>query len=589
MNQKPAATLIRNTYDDPASQILQHYSDRISQVFLTNSCIQLLYTEGLITEDTQRKIERCGGSLSVALRELMIAVSDDHSKLRSLGNILMELEETKPLAQDIIKDCDETFNKPVTAVVVRPVRSTSSTVNILPIVNTPVSAGEFFFNAAYQPIFNEVRGHFGILRDKIVPLISQSKASIEEMKSFLQLSFPEMSAELSNVHSIESIMNVVVKSCRVNDISIIKIIVLRFEITQAEDLISKYEGIVKRVCGSLKDFLSQNQPEHLSNYNTIQFTLGWEPDEHSLDDIRNLLEEAFKELNKRIIVQTIHRGNSIIIICYVPHHLLAALLLEAQDNLTVLMKKFSLIRLIIGHYTVYDKRIRYKVMNNECLKEEIKLADGEEQELRTLLDYKEGSIFEQEKQLKIIKKRKDSKLRVELLTGGKLINKIFKSKKSETRYFRTSLLMKAGREKALVEYKKEIELLQENISINSSQLLRSQKGNIDKKDWYAQQHLAESRYIALCNYIAIWSSDLSFSEGEQLVIHSKGDNWWKGKSLMSGDEGVIPSSCVYSLLESLQLLEFILSVEEESLEMSTGLSAVTVYTLTMHLQFSVMK
>ena len=65
----------------------------------------MLYTEGLITEDTQRKIERCGGSLSDTLRELMIAVSDDHSKLRSLGNILMELEETKPLAQDIIRDC----------------------------------------------------------------------------------------------------------------------------------------------------------------------------------------------------------------------------------------------------------------------------------------------------------------------------------------------------------------------------------------------------------------------------------------------------------------------------------------------------
>ena len=29
-------------------------------------------------------------------------------------------------------------------------------------------------------------------------------------------------------------------------------------------------------------------------------------------------------------------------------------------------------------------------MNNECLPEEIKLADGEEQELRSLLDYKEG-------------------------------------------------------------------------------------------------------------------------------------------------------------------------------------------------------
>ena len=210
-------------------------------------------------------------------------------------------------------------------------------------------------------MFDEVRGHFGILRHKIVPLIARSISSVGEMKSFLQLSFPELSAELSDSDSIDNIMDVVVKKCRVNNISMIKIIVIRFEITQAKPLISEYEEEVKTVCSSLKDFLSQNQPEHFNDFETIQFTLGWEPDEHSLDDIRNLLEEAFKEFNKRIIVQSIHHGNSIIIICYAPHHLLAALLLEAQDNLTVLIKEFSLIRLTIGHYTVYDKRIRYKV------------------------------------------------------------------------------------------------------------------------------------------------------------------------------------------------------------------------------------
>ena len=62
------------------------------------------------------------------------------------------------------------------------------------------------------------------------------------------------------------------------------------------------------------------------------------------------------------------------------------------------------------------------------------------------------------------------------------------------------------------------------------------------------------------------SDHISFSEGEQLEIYS---NWhsfdWRGRSLVSGDEGYIPSSCVYSMLESLQLLEFILSVEEVSL------------------------
>uniref|UniRef100_A0A1X7T8H5 Uncharacterized protein n=1 Tax=Amphimedon queenslandica TaxID=400682 RepID=A0A1X7T8H5_AMPQE len=282
----------------------------------------------------------------------MIAVSDDHSKLRSLGNILMKLDETKPLAQDIIKDCDEVVDRSVTTAVIRPV--TTSTVNHLPTANTSVSA------------------------------------------------------------------------------------------------------------------------------------LGWEPDEHSLDDIRSLLEEAFKELNKRIIVQSIHRGNSIIVICYGPHHLLAALFLEVHYNLTVLMKGFSLIRLTIGHYTVYDKRIRYKVMNNECLAEEIKLADGDECELITLLDYKEGSIFEQDKKLIIIKKRKEyitrtlqtpeSKLKVKLLTEGKLINEIFKSKESEAQCFRKLI---TGREEALVEYKKEIELLQEKISITSVQLLMTQKAKIE--------------------------------------------------------------------------------------------------------------
>ena len=97
--------LILFTDGDPASQILQHYSDRISQVSLTDSCIQLLYTEGLINEETQRKIERCGGSLSDSSRELMITVSEDHSKLRSLGEILLRLKETKSVAQEMINDC----------------------------------------------------------------------------------------------------------------------------------------------------------------------------------------------------------------------------------------------------------------------------------------------------------------------------------------------------------------------------------------------------------------------------------------------------------------------------------------------------
>ena len=73
-------------------------------------------------------------------------------------------------------------------------------------------------------------------------------------------------------------------------------------------------------------------------------------------------------------------------------------------------------------------------------------------------------------------------------------------------------------------------------------------------------------FIARIDYHAMGRNEISFSEGEQLEIYDKsGSFWWRGRSLVSGDEGRIPSSCVYSMLESLQLLEFILSVEEVSL------------------------
>ena len=85
--------------------------------------------------------------------------------------------------------------------------------------------------------------------------------------------------------------------------------------------------------------------------------------------------------------------------------------------------------------------------------------------------------------------------------------------------------------------------------------------------WYiVNKPTAESVFIARYDYQAMKSNEISFSEGEQLEIYEKESSFeWKGRSLVSGDEGFIPSSCVYSMLESLQLLEFILSVEEVSL------------------------
>ena len=160
-------------------------------------------------------------------------------------------------------------------------------------------------------------------------------------------------------------MNIVESRCNIINIVPIKAIVNKYHITGALKMIIEFEEVVDDFCSKIKVKFMLNKKLSLAvsslTCERVEFVLEWKPDEHTLDDIRRLLEKAFEDLGKRIIVRSIHRGNSIIIICYGPHHLLAALLLEAQDNLTVLMKELSLIRLTIGHYTVYDKRIRYKV------------------------------------------------------------------------------------------------------------------------------------------------------------------------------------------------------------------------------------
>ena len=62
------------------------------------------------------------------------------------------------------------------------------------------------------------------------------------------------------------------------------------------------------------------------------------------------------------------------------------------------------------------------------------------------------------------------------------------------------------------------------------------------------------------------SDKLSFSKGEELEITDTVNvYWWKGRSLLSGSEGWIPSSHILLMLESLQLLQFVLTEQQVSL------------------------
>ena len=97
---------------DPASQLLQHYSSRISLAILSEESVDLLHTEGLISVETLVQVKSCGCSLlDDTMREIYTAVSDDHNKLRAFANILFKTKDTISIANELLNDCGESITK----------------------------------------------------------------------------------------------------------------------------------------------------------------------------------------------------------------------------------------------------------------------------------------------------------------------------------------------------------------------------------------------------------------------------------------------------------------------------------------------
>ena len=226
---------------------------------------------------------------------------------------------------------------------------------------------EIYVSEAYKYDFDTARGDYGIFRDKIIPLLSSKiPVSPEELKNFLGHTYSELVPEITHAQSIDAIINIVGGRINIINIAMIETIAKRYDISEAKDLVTQYKKEIHTFTSDmkLKLVLDKKLSPPISSLicETIKFVLDWEPSDRSLDDIRRLLKKAFDDSSIRVIVRSIHKGNSIIIICYAPRYLINVLLLEAQANLHVLKEEMNLIQLNIGHFTVYNRKILEKVM-----------------------------------------------------------------------------------------------------------------------------------------------------------------------------------------------------------------------------------
>ena len=351
-------------------------------------------------EESQKKIERCGGRLTrdILMDEILGNVVEDNRKLIKLCDILMESKEGVSVATDMLKDCMYSFafdnelcyyyypnipkgkhtiapelNSPVSS---PSVSSATVTKEVERITNPPgpgifiviINYHDYIVNsvisvdllqAEYESSFDTMRVNFGIFRFQLIQLINKKILSLDNFKLLLQQCYPELESQISVADSVQSAMSIALTKCNIINIAAIKRITQFCKIDEAKKLITEYEEEIRQFCSKIP--LDSLLDKRLSTNSTltretIQFVLDWKPDKHSLNDIRLLLEKAFLDLGKRVIVQVICPSNSIVIICYAPHHLMNVIILRVQKNLPILIEEFSLIGLTIGHHICYDSK-----------------------------------------------------------------------------------------------------------------------------------------------------------------------------------------------------------------------------------------
>uniref|UniRef100_A0A1X7U2J8 Tyrosine-protein kinase n=1 Tax=Amphimedon queenslandica TaxID=400682 RepID=A0A1X7U2J8_AMPQE len=389
--------------------------------------------------------------------------------------------------------------------------------------------------------------------------------------SFLKYGF-YYGPNLTSAASVKDVMKVVRTKCNVINIAPVKEVVSFYNITEAKPLISDYSTKLDEFCNKLKLQFLLDKKLSTSDFlicETIEFVLDWDPAEHLLNDIRRLMEKAFQGLSRRIIVKSMHKGNSIIIICGAPTHLMNALQLRARDNLTVLQEEFALMQLKIGHCTVYDRTIRNKEV--KIVAEEIEMCEGELIKMNLYHNDKESLLDSQAAQLIPLKQKQEFinsgmqasglKSKVKQIEREKAASTKKQMLLRETEHLQSTLRIRISRKEVLQDNEKEIEELQESISSISVQLLKMQLSYY-KKVKSTQTVLSSNGSI--CEAQDDYNeTTISFKKGEIFMLSTNGH---EVQSLETGQKSAVPMKYIgYSRVELLYLFQFAVTKEGLSL------------------------
>ena len=228
---------------------------------------------------------------------------------------------------------------------------------------------EILVEMKYKKEFQSMRTALGQLCNCALTLLRQKRVNVSKLKNKLKLSFPELASDLKECSSLSDIFSDVIRP----RISLVQIDYLEavfdlFKLAKAaiQEYNQKVDELYKTVKVTYGQLLMEEFDSSASELESIKFVLDWKENEHWLRDVLDLFKKIVRNYSSQVKVIVISEGNSIVIECCIPAHLLPVITRIIQESEEILNRE-KVISVTAGGRTIFKRIVTDEQVDTICL------------------------------------------------------------------------------------------------------------------------------------------------------------------------------------------------------------------------------
>ncbi|XP_019856617.1 PREDICTED: uncharacterized protein LOC109585109 [Amphimedon queenslandica] len=416
-----------------ASDILRNNYSALSQSITQPVCVAEWLQE-VISDQTLSCVTSSRGSVSdsraVLLKAVRDAVHSNYKHLELFVTVLRKFSETAHIGDTIFEEYRKYFNccdndvKESDIYLAQQKSMSATSESSLVDDNEKDKHGnhKILFPRDMKKKFKEMRSKFGytFFRVRHIFYSKKSALNIDEMKELIIDLFPDLKSQLSYEVAISELLNVVKGKCSIVDLCPLENLAFQFNIEEAEPIIESFKEEAKDFCKLVSVSLCLDEklqavatPSRLL-CETVVFVFNWNPDEHTLQDINDVLDELEPLHKCHIQIDKVGTGRSVVVTCYCPAEYTDLLKSAVLEKINMLQGK-GLKEFAIGNSTVWDTTQDLLAQNDE---------------LKANLKGKNDTITAFEIELATIKEQSENRfkkieaLKMDLIQNEEVINKL---------------------------------------------------------------------------------------------------------------------------------------------------------------------